>query len=78
MSEDSVDVPLWSDQGLIFADGSELVREWGVSQELAADIVAWGRASQGAVTAELDAEAAMLVRRLQEELNDRFLVVYKP
>src|SRR3954467_6577413 len=65
MSDDTVDVPLWSEDGLIFVDGDELVREWGVSLELARDIVEWGRASQGPVTPELDAEAARLIRFLQ-------------
>jgi hypothetical protein len=77
MAEDTVDVPLWSG-GLIFADGGELVREWGVSEELAAAIVDWGRASQGPSTPELDAEAAQLIRRLRHELNDRFRFVYQP
>ena len=78
MSEDTVDVPLWGEGGLIFVDGDELVREWGVSQELADDIVAWGRASQGPVTPELDAEAARLVRQLRQELEYRFRIVYQP
>ena len=78
MSEDSVDVPLWSDAGLIFVDGDELVREWGVSEELATDIVSWGRASQGPDTPELDAEAARLVRALRRELSYRFRFVYQP
>lgn len=78
MSEETVDVPLWGEDGLIFDDGRELVREWNVSEELAADIVAWGRASQGATSPELDAEAARLIRRLRRELEYRFVIVYKP
>ena len=78
MSEDTVDVPLWSDDGLLFGNGDELVREWGVSQQLADEIVAWGRASQGSVTPELDAEAARLVRALRTELRCRFPIVYQP
>lgn len=78
MSEDTVDVPLWSEDGLIFVDGDELVREWGVSQELASDIVEWGRASQGPATPKLDADAAHLIRRLQRELDYRFPIVYQP
>ncbi len=73
-----MDVPLWSEEGLIFVDGQELVREWGVSQELATDVVRWGRASQGPATAELDAQAAALVRRLRRELHRRFRIVYQP
>lgn len=78
MSQDGVDVPLWSEEGLIFVDGQELVREWGVSQELATDVVRWGRASQGPATAELDAQAAELVRRLRRELQRRFRILYQP
>ncbi|MCL8026026.1 hypothetical protein [Nocardioides bruguierae] len=78
MSEDGVDVPLWSEDGLIFVDGDELVREWSVSQELASDIVEWGRASQGPATARIDAEAARLIRLLQHELDYRFRIVYQP
>jgi hypothetical protein len=40
--------------------------------------VAWGRASQGATSPELDAEAARLIRRLRRELEYRFVIVYKP
>ncbi|MCM0622814.1 hypothetical protein [Nocardioides bruguierae] len=78
MSEDGVDVPLWSEDGLIFVDGDELVREWSVSQELASDIVEWGRASQGPATARIDAEAARLIRSLRRELDYRFRIVYQP
>jgi hypothetical protein len=78
MAEDSVDVPLWGEDGLIFSDEHELEREWGVSPELAAAIVHWGRASQGPVSAELDAEAARLVRLLRRELDHRFAIVYQP
>jgi hypothetical protein len=78
MSEDTVDVPLWSEDGLIFADDEELIREWDVSQELAADIARWGRASQHPPTAEQDAEAAWLIRRLRHELGERFRFAYRP
>jgi len=78
MSEDTVDIPLWSEDGLIFIDEHELVRGWGVTEELAADIAQWGRASQGPATPELDAGAARLIRRLQQELDHRFRIVYQP
>lgn len=78
MSEDSVDVPLWSEDGLIFVDGDELVREWHISEGLAADIVAWGRASQHQAGPELDAEAARLISLLNAELGYVFTIVYKP
>jgi hypothetical protein len=32
MAEDTVDVPPWSADGLIFVDGEELVPEWGISE----------------------------------------------
>lgn len=78
MSEESVDVPLWGEGGLMFADGEELVREWGVSQRLADDVVRWGRASQGLPSPELHAEAARLVQALDEHTGHRFRFVYRP
>jgi hypothetical protein len=74
----SVDVPLWSEDGLIFSSGEELVREWRISAELAAAVVAWGRASQGPVSPELDAEAAPLIRLLNAQLRYVYSIVYKP
>src|SRR5690242_10647529 len=62
MADDGADVPLWSDAGHLFATGEELVRRWGVSDELAAAIVTWGRASQHRQSPGLDAEAARCVR----------------
>jgi len=78
MSEDTVDIPLWGEHGLIFGDDRELIREWGVTQELADDIVQWARASQGPPSPELDADAAALIRRLRREVNYRFRIVYQP
>lgn len=78
MAEESADVPLWGPTGLIFVDGEELAREWGVNRELVADIVQWGRDSLGPVTADLDAEAARMVRSLAEQTNYRFRIVYHP
>lgn len=79
MGEDSVAVPLWSDDGLMFAVPDELVRELGVSADLASDIVTWAREWQVRSAApDHDAQAARLVRRLGRELNYRFEFVYKP
>jgi hypothetical protein len=78
MAEDTVDVPLWGEDGLIFVNGEELIREWGISEALADDLVAWGRASQAGDSPELDAEAARLIRSLNNELEHRFQIVYKP
>lgn len=76
MAEDSVDVPLWGPRGLIFNSGQDLVREWGVSRELAAEIVEWGQASQGPRSPELDAHAARLIQALAEQTDHRFRIVY--
>ena len=79
MGEHTVDVPLWSDDGLMFNDADELVRELGVSADLAADIVAWAAAWESRYgNAEHDAAAANLVRRLNKELPERYSFVYKP
>jgi DNA-binding transcriptional LysR family regulator len=80
MGEHTVTVPLWSDQdGLMFNDPTELVREFGVSPDLAADLATWGIAweAQAGHPAH-DAEAARLVRRLSTELEDDYHFVYRP
>lgn len=79
MAEDSVDVPLWGPAGLIFMDGEELINEWGISDQLAKDIVRWGRASsRGLQNSELDADAARLVRALTDQTGHRFRIVHHP
>lgn len=79
MSEISVDVPLWGPDGLIFNEGEQLVSEWGVSRELADEVVRWGRASSGGLQSpDLDAEAARLIRALAEQTNHSFRIVYHP
>jgi hypothetical protein len=79
MGEHTVDVPLWSDDGLMFNDPDELVRQLGVSADLAADIVAWADAWHSrSGEPDHDAAAATLVRRLNEELVERYSFVYKP
>ncbi len=79
MGEHEVDVPLWAEGGLIFNDGEELAREWGVSAALVADIVAWGIAWQtSAGQTDHNAEGARLVRRLDHEVDHRFRIVFKP
>ena len=74
----TLDLPRWGDDGLIFSDREELIREWRVSEALASDIEAWGRASQAGSSSELDAEAARLIRLLDEEIGGAFQIVYKP
>jgi len=72
MGEDDVEVPLWGEDGLMFVERAELVRDLGVSPELADDIAAWAARWQGGVVdRELDQEAAQLVRRLSHELDYR-------
>ena len=67
------------ENGLIFNDGEELMREWHVSAALVADIVAWGTAWQKySGQTDHDAEAARLIRRLNVELDHRFQIVYQP
>jgi hypothetical protein len=80
MGEHTVSVPLWSDEdGLMFSEPEELIEEFGVSSDLAADLEAWGIAwEKQAGQPEHDAEAARLVRRLDEELDNHYLFVYWP
>ncbi len=78
MGEHTVEVPLWCG-GLLFNDREELVREFGVSEGLASDIVAWAAAwEDGHARPELDLNAARLVRRLNDELDHRYVFVYHP
>jgi hypothetical protein len=78
MGEHAVDVPLWC-EGLLFDGREELESHFGVSEALARDIVAWAAAwNAGHHGAELDREAASLVRRLNQELEYRYVFVYKP
>ena len=80
MGEDTVTVPLWSDEdGLMFSAPGELIAELGVSAELAADLETWAidwQAHSG--QPDHDAQAALLVRRLNKELDDRYQFVYRP
>ena len=79
MGEHSVDVPLWDDEGLLFASPEEFVQALGGSAGLVADIVTWARAWQtrsGRPT--YDAEAAQFVRRIRGELGDGVRIVYWP
>lgn len=79
MAEESVDVPLWGPDGLIFNEAEDLVSEWGLSRELADEVVQWGRTSSGGLQSpELDAEAARLIRALAEQTHYRFRIVYQP
>jgi hypothetical protein len=79
MGEETVDIPLWDEHGLLFDEPEEVVRELGVSQDLAADLKAWGVAWQTRVDqATHDAEAARLVRRLGEEVGHRYEFLYHP
>lgn len=77
MGEHSVTVPLWDDEGLMFGEPDELVRELGVSPALAADLAAWADAWHTASRQPgHDAEAAQLVRRLDDELDHRYRIVF--
>lgn len=61
--EFGVSIPLWGPDGLMFNDADEVVRELGVSPDLAADLESCGD--------EAD-EAFRLVRRLNAELGHRY------
>lgn len=79
MGEHTVKVPLWGADGLMFDDPEEVVRELGVSRELAAALEAWAAAWQTEMNqASHDAEAARLVRRLRQEVGGRYRFVYDP
>lgn len=77
MGEHTVTVPLWDDEGLMFAESEELVRELGVSPGLASDLAAWADAwHTEAGQPRHDAEAAQLVQRLEAELDHRYRIVF--
>ncbi|MFC5494941.1 hypothetical protein [Nocardioides caricicola] len=91
MPEDTVTVPLWSDEGLLPEEPEWLNRALGLSRGLVEDIAAWGRdwnadrmgetliaAQREERRIRLDAEARLLVARLQREVPERFTVVYRP
>ncbi len=91
MPDDTVTVPLWDEDGLLPEEPEWLRRALGLSRELVEDIAAWGnewnapQRREGFTEAEheerlirLDAEARLLVERLQTELPDKFTVVYRP
>jgi hypothetical protein len=78
MGEEATEVPLWCG-GLLFDEREELVSLFGVSEDLASDIVAWAAAWDARHHGpELDHQAANLVRRLNRELEYRYIFVYKP
>jgi hypothetical protein len=79
MGEYSVDVPLWGEDGLMFSEPEELVRELGVSEELATDLKTWAKAWESRSDhPDFDAVALRLVRRLRAELDHRYEIVYHP
>lgn len=91
MPEDTVAVPLWSDEGLLPEEPEWLNRALGLSPGLVEDIAAWGndwnadRMGETFTAAQreerrirLDADARLLAARLQREVPDRFTVVYRP
>lgn len=78
MGEHTVEVPLWF-EGELFNDRAELESHLSLSEALVTDLVAWAAAWQdGGHGAELDREAAGLVRRLNDELGHRYTFVYHP
>lgn len=71
--------PLWDDvNGLMFNDVTELVRELGVSSELATDLSVWAHEWQRhSRQPDHDASAARLVQRLTDELRSRFVFNFR-
>jgi hypothetical protein len=82
MGEDTVDVPLWGDRGLMFSTPEECLEAFGplgLTAELVTQIVAWARAWQtDSDTPEHDAEAVRLVRQLATELEGVYQIAYVP
>lgn len=82
MGEDSVDVPLWDDDGVMFATPEDLLQAFGplgLSAGLVADIVTWAREWQTrSGDPEHDAQAARLVRRLRADFGYGVGIVYQP
>ena len=82
MGEHDVDVPLWDDDGLMFATREELLNTFGplgLSPGLAKDVVACAQDWQThSGEPEHDARAARLVRQLRGELGHGVAVVYYP
>lgn len=80
MGEHGVTVPLWSDDdGLMFSEPIELIQAFDVSSDLARDLEVWSVAwATHAGEPSHDAEAARLVRRLNDESNHHYRFVYRP
>jgi hypothetical protein len=79
MGDYGAEVPLWSVGGLMFGAPEELVADLGVTPDLAKDLATWGSNwERQSGQPDHDAEAARLARRLSEELDGRYQVVYRP
>ena len=79
MGDYGVTVPLWSERGLMFSEPEDLTLRLGVSPALASDLETWANAWQSRSGEPAhDAEAAALVRRLREETQYRYQVLYHP
>jgi hypothetical protein len=80
--EYAVDVPLWDDDGLMYATPSEFAEGLGpigLSGELVAEVVTWSREWESrSGEPEHDAQAARLIRRLRAELGHGVQIVYQP
>lgn len=82
-----VEVPLWTEDGLVPSEPEWLRTALGLSDPLIRDLADWGRVMNEldgrAVVREgsyrnLDRQAVELMARLRDELDPRFTVVYKP
>ncbi len=82
-----VTVPLWTGTGLVPDDPRWLRAALGLSDELIADLTAWGNAMNDLdadvslrtpeAYADMDRRAQELVERVRRELGSRFGVVYR-
>lgn len=77
MGEHTVPVPLWDQDGLMFGEPEELIRELGVSGALAGDLQDWAeRWHTESRQPQHDADAMALLDRLRVELGDRWVFVF--
>ena len=75
MGEWGVTTPLWDANGPLDEDPDYLSRELGISQQLIADLAAWGEAWETDLDpAEHNEQGRRLFARLQAEINPRFRV----
>lgn len=79
MGEHCVEIPLWGEDGLLFSGAEELVEHWDLSADLVSDLREWADAwLDHSEEPSHDDAAVRLVRRLADELDHRYDIVFKP